>query len=76
MSEPYLVVRTETNYGKPFKEVLIDLCEQHGTVTDAARMLEMSRNTLWILMSRYDLSWQDIRFEVLKRKANALGVSS
>ena len=32
---------------------------------------EMSRNTLWVLISRYGLSWQNIRFEVLKQKANA-----
>ncbi len=36
MSEPDLVVGTESKYGQPFKEMLIDHCEEHGTVTEVA----------------------------------------
>ncbi len=36
MSEPDLVVGTESKYGQPFKVMLIDHCEEHGTVTEVA----------------------------------------
>ena len=75
-TKTYLVVKTETNYGKPFKEVLIDLCEEYVTMAEVAKVLGMSRNTLWTLMSRYDLSWMSIRLEVLKREGGALRVVS
>ncbi len=67
MSEPDLVVGTESKYGQPFKEMLIDYCEEHGTVTEVAAGDEPEHP----LRSRYDLSRQDIRFEVLKQKASA-----
>ena len=36
MSEPGLVVGAESKYCQPFKEMLIDYCEEHGTVTEVA----------------------------------------
>ena len=36
MSAPDLVVGTESKYGQAFKKMLIDHCEEHGTVTEVA----------------------------------------
>ena len=64
----------EIRYGKRFKEVLIDLHEQHVTQDLVAGALGIRRQTLWNWMGKEHVTWDEVRLGLLRRQTCASGV--
>ena len=52
----------EERYGKPLREICIDLCLERGTMSqpDIAEALGVTRQMLWMWQRIAGFSWQDV----------------
>ena len=61
----------EAQQRKPFREILIDLYTEHGSIAGTASALGITRQTLWFWMKFTSITTDELKVERDRQRASA-----
>lgn len=68
MLTTWTMAQIEARYGRPLKEVLVDLYEENKKIEKVAQELGITRQALWYWMKFLGITYLDLRLAVLERE--------